>query len=241
MPNDHRIEAHAHDWHQLIYATEGVMSIDTPAGSWVVPPNRAVWIPAGFGHAIRMTGVVRMRTVYLRPELKDQMLEACCVVHVPALLRELILKTLRIGMLRSDVPEQARLAAVLADQILHTRAVPLQIKLPKDARARTVAKNAKADLSAAQPLSKLAQGSGASVRTIERLFVQETGMTFGRWLKRVKALHALERLAAGDSVTAASLAVGYDSTSAFIAMFKRLLGTTPGTYFQTESADQAMP
>ena len=56
-------------------------------------------------------------------------------------------------------------------------------------------------------------------------------MTFGRWLQQVKAHQALERLAAGDSVTGAGLAVGYDSTSAFIAMFRRVLGTTPGSYF----------
>ncbi|WP_419191389.1 helix-turn-helix domain-containing protein [Saltatorellus ferox] len=147
------------------------------------------------------------------------------------LLRELILETLRVGMLADDIPEHARLAAVLADQITHTREAPLRIKLPTDARARAVAKSAQVDLSLAVPLSELVRGSGASLRTIERLFVQETGMTFGRWLQRVKALHALERLAAGDSVTAAGLAVGYDSTSAFIAMFKRVLGTTPGHYF----------
>ena len=89
-----------------------------------------------------------------------------------------------------------------------------------------------ADLSATGSISQLVRGTGASVRTIERLFVQETGLTFGRWLQRIKTLHALERLAAGDSVTAAGLSVGYSSTSSFIAMFKRVLGTTPGSYFR---------
>ena len=94
-----------------------------------------------------------------------------------------------------------------------------------------LAERVQSDLSSIRPLTDLVLGSGASVRTIERLFVRQTGMTFGRWLQRVRALHALERLAAGDSVVQAGLAVGYDSTSAFIAMFKRVLGRTPGSYF----------
>ena len=231
LPRDYRIEAHTHEWHQLVYATEGVMTVGAPSGSWVVPPHRAVWIPAGFLHSVRMTGVVRMRTVYLRPGLGGGLPTSCCVIGVTPLLRELVLEILRIGMLTDDIPEHGRLAAVLADQITHTREAPLRIRLPTDARARAVARSAHADLSLAKPLAEYARGSGASVRTIERLFVQETGMTFGRWLQRIKALHALERLAAGDSVTAAGLAVGYDSTSAFIAMFKRVLGRTPGSYF----------
>jgi AraC-like DNA-binding protein len=236
LPPHHRIERHAHDWHQLVYATEGVMTVDTPAGSWVVPPHRAVWMPAGVEHSIRMTGVVRMRTLYFRPGLAHRGPPACCVIHVSPLLRELILETLRLGMLADDVPEHVRLAGVLADQIAHTREAPLRITRPTDARARVVAELAQADLSATASIAQLARGSGASVRTVERLFVLETGMTFGRWLQHVKALHALERLAAGESVTAAGLAVGYDSTSAFIAMFKRVLGTTPGSYFKQEPA-----
>lgn len=236
LPPHHRIERHTHDWHQLVYATEGVMTVDTPVGSWVVPPHRAVWIPAGCEHTIRMTGVVRMRTVYLRPGLVHGVPAACCVVHVSPLLRELILETLRLGMLADDVPEHVRLAGVLVDQIAHTPEAPMRITRPADARARVVAERAQADLSVAVSLAQLARAGGASVRTVERLFVLETGMTFGRWLQHVKALHALERLAAGDSVTAAGLAVGYDSTSAFIAMFKRVLGTTPGNYFKQEPA-----
>jgi AraC-like DNA-binding protein len=230
LPTGYRVEPHSHPWHQLVYATEGVMTVGTSTGSWVVPALRAVWIPSGFEHSVRMTGQVRMQTLYLHPDL-GRLPTACSVINVAPLLRELILEILRLHMLVKDVPEQARLAAVLVDQIRHTRETPLRIKLPKDARALRVAESARADLAATKPISELVRRSGASVRTIERLFHQETGLTFGRWLQQVKALHALERLAAGDSVTAAGLAVGYDSTSAFIAMFRRVLGTTPGSYF----------
>lgn len=230
LPPNLRIEPHHHVWHQLVYATEGVMCVETPGGSWVVPPDRAVWIPAHFEHSIRMTGSVRMRTVYLRPGLAEHLPESCAVIQVTPLLRELVLETLRRGLLVDTVPEQARLAAVLADQIVSRREAPLEIKLPTEARARAVARKAQADLSRVTPMAELVKGCGASIRTIERLFLQETGLTFGRWLQRVKAQHAIEHLASGDSVTEAGLAVGYDSTSAFIAMFKRVLGETPGNY-----------
>jgi AraC-like DNA-binding protein len=229
LPPNFRIDPHQHDWHQLVYATEGVMRVETPTASWVVPPDRAVWIPAGFEHSIQMTGTVRMRTVYLRPGMADGLPLSCGVIHMTPLLRELVLETLQRGMLHDRVPEQARLAAVIADQILRTREAPLQIHFPADARACAVAIKAQADLARRVPIRVLVRGCGASVRTIERLFVQETGLTFGRWLQRVRALHAIGRLAAGDSVTDAGLAVGYDSTSAFIAMFKRVVGRTPGS------------
>jgi len=138
-------------------------------------------------------------------------------------------------MLANGVPEHARLAALLMDQIIHRRANSLQITLPADGRARLVAAKAQANLATTKPISGLVSGSGASARSIERLFLKETGMTFGRWLKQVRALHALGRLAAGDSVTMAGLAVGYAGTGASIAMFKRVVGETPGSYFLHES------
>lgn len=233
LPRGTRLEPHRHDWHQLVYATDGVMTVDTPSGAWVVPAARAVWIPAGFEHGVRCKGQVEMRTVYLRPGLPG-LLTDCSVIHVTPLLRELVLEVLRVGMLREDVPEQARLAGVLVDQIQCSPEDPLRVRHPRDPRAVRVAERARADLSTTSTLARLASGSGASVRTIERLFVRETGMTFGRWHQQVRVLHALELLAAGESVTSTGLAVGYESTSAFIAMFKGVLGRTPGAYFAGE-------
>ena len=238
LPANQRIEPHRHDWHQLVYATEGVMRVDTLSASWVVPPDRAVWIPAGLEHSIQMSGYVRMQTVYLRPDLAEGLRRSCGVIQVTPLLRELVLEVLQKGMLVETVPEHKRLAAVLVDQVLHTREVPAQIKLPADKRAFAVAIKAQSDLTRAMPLDELVRGCGASVRTIERLFLQETGLTFGRWLQRVRALHAVGRLAEGCSVADAGLTVGYDSTSAFIAMFKRVLGKTPGSYARDGASEQ---
>lgn len=235
LPRAYRIAAHQHEWHQLVYAIEGVLTVSTPNGDWVVPPQRAVWIPARFQHSIRTAHLVRMRTLYLRPDLPQKLSvrepEVCCVVAVTALVRELVLEMIRLEMLMEDNPEHLRLVAVLMDQLEREREVPLEITFPRDPRARRVAEKARADLATVRTITELARGSGASARTIERIFRQETGLTFARWLQRLRTLHALELLAAGDSVTSVALAVGHDSTSAFIAMFKRQLGMTPGRYF----------
>lgn len=247
LPSGHRIPAHSHPWPQLVYATRGVMSVETEVGVWVVPHQRAVWIPAGFEHRIEMNGAVHMRTVYLAPRLAAELSTDCSVVHVSPLLRELVLQTMRQGMLREGVPSEEHLAAVLADQIRETGDAPLSLDFPQDPRARAVAERVERELAssnfpAGRTLAELAAGSGASVRTIERLFVQETGLTFRRWSQHLRVLRALQRLAAGASVTAAGLAVGYESTSAFIAMFKRTLGTTPGEYFSSvSSVERAEP
>src|SRR2546423_1188458 len=97
-PPDYIIHPHQHDWHQLIYASRGVMTVNTQSGSWVVPFRQAVWVPARMLHGIEMHGQVAMRTLYLRVGLSEDLPSDCCVVNVSSLLRELILKTIEIGM-----------------------------------------------------------------------------------------------------------------------------------------------
>jgi AraC-like DNA-binding protein len=222
---------HRHDWPQLVFASEGVLAVTTEVGDWIVPPQRAVWVPAGVEHELVAAGRVRLSTLYLRPDLSAALPTTCCVLSVTALLRELILRVIAAGYLRDDVAADRRLAGVLADQIDARHEVPLQLTLPTDARARRVADRVQSDPGDHASVTALALGSGASARTIERLFRVETGMSFGAWRTRARLLAALRSLAAGQPVTAVALAVGYDSTSAFIAMFRRHVGVTPGRYF----------
>ena len=225
------IPAHAHDWHQLIYASEGVMSIHTAEGSWVVPSQRAVWVPAGVTHSIEMAGAVSMRTLYIRPRRSLKLPVACRVMDVSPLLRELILHTVSLGMLDEGVASHARLVGVIKDQLHAVPEMPLQLPMPRDPRAQRVALRIRNAPDDNNTLAHASRDSGASVRTLERLFRTETGMTFGRWRQQVRLLHALRLLAGGQSVTSVALDVGYDSTSAFIAAFRSAFGVTPGRYF----------
>lgn len=210
------------------------MTVHTSQGAWVVPPHRAVWIPARVVHHIRMFGRVSVRTLYF-PAGFARRLPACCqAVNVPPLVREMVLEVVRLGMLRRFVPREARLARVLLDQLEALPAVPLQLPMPTDPRARRAAERLCLDPGDPGSLAQAARLAGASKRTLERLFRAETAMTLGRWRQRSRLIEALRLLAAGQPVTRVALEVGYDSPSAFISAFRRELGTTPGRYFAAE-------
>lgn len=230
----YKILKHSHDWHQLIYASRGVMTVNTSTGSWVVPSRRAVWVPAGIEHEVEMSASVSMRTLYLRPGLSEVLPNECCVVNVSPLLRELILRAVEIGMLNRTVLSHKHLIDVILDQFRALPTIPLNLPMPADVRALRVAEIVRENPADAKSLDQLARKTGASKRTIERLFQTETEMTFGKWRQQLRMLHALRLLAAGKSVTTAALEVGYDSTSAFISAFKSAMGITPGRYY-TES------
>ena len=233
------IPVHAHDWHQLIYASEGVMWVHTAQGDWVVPPNRAVWVPAGVQHSIEMAGTVLVQTLYLAVAISAALPRRCSAVNVSPLLRELIRHTITLGALDQNVPAQARLIGFLLDQLSTLPTIPLQLPLPSDERAMRAVEWMRAHPDDPGLIKQMAKRVAVSARTLERLFQAETGMTFGKWRQQLRLLHALRLLAAGRAVTAVALDVGYESPSAFIAMFRRTLGTTPRRYFGSSSAGTA--
>lgn len=226
-----KIHKHSHTWHQLIYASRGVMTVNTSTGSWVVPSRRAVWVPAYVEHEVEMSASVSMRTLYLRPGLSPALPQGCCVVSVSPLLRELILRAVELGMLNRTVASHKHLIDIILDQFRELPTIPLSLPMPADLRALRVAEFVREHPADAKSLDHLAKKIGASKRTIERLFQTETEMTFGKWRQQLRMLHALRLLAAGETVTSAALEVGYDSTSAFISAFKTAVGTTPGRYY----------
>ena len=230
-PSGHVIRRHRHAAGQLIYAASGVMTVTTAAGRWVVPPERAVWVPPRVAHAIRMTGVVGMRTLYLDPPATTGLPAAPAVVQVRPLLRELIVAAVAFRQPYDPDGPEARIVAVLLDELEVARTAPLHVPVPRDPRLRAITDRLLVDPSDGRTLSAWARTAGASARTLARLFRRETGLGFGDWRREARLLHALERLAAGEAVTTVALELGYDGPSAFIAMFRARLGTTPGRYF----------
>ncbi len=230
-PAGHHVRSHSHRRHQLVYACDGVMTVTTAAGAWVVPPERAVWMPAETEHAVRMHGPVSMRSLYIRADAAPGLPAACCVVTVPPLLRELIVAAMDIPpRYGADGPE-GRMMAVILDRIRGLRTAPLHLPMPTDPRLKAVADALLDDPGDQRSLIAWAAGAGASGRTLARLFVRDTGMTFRQWRRQARLLATLTRLAAGEPVTTVALDLGYDSPSAFIAMFRKALGETPGRYF----------
>lgn len=229
----HAIPEHYHLEDQLVYACRGVMTVRTQEGVWVVPAQRAVWIPAKTPHSIVMSGAVSMRTIYFRAWLVQRLPRTCCVVNVPPLLQELILHACRYPTLSRRSRIQANLIAVIIDQLGSVRSIPLQLPTPSDPRAARVADALQCNPGEPRSLQAVCKRAGASKRTIERIFQTETRLSLGKWRQQSRLMRSLQLLAAGEKITHAALEAGYSTPSAFIAMFRRTLGTTPGRYFDT--------
>lgn len=229
----HVISRHFHPEDQLVFASKGVMTVRTEQGIWVVPPLRAVWIPAKTPHSVAMSGPVSMRTLYFVPKLVRTFPAKCFVINVSSLLRELILHACKFPNLNKKITVQRRIIEIIVDQLEAAPSIPLQLPHPTDSRAIRVVHELLADPGKQRTLETLCEDCGASKRTIERLFIAETKMTFSQWRQQLRLLHAMQLLASGGKVTGVALDAGYGSASAFIAMFRRQLGQTPGRYFKT--------
>jgi AraC-like DNA-binding protein len=230
LAHGHVIPEHSHPEDQLLFASSGVMTLTTKQGVWVVPPLRAVWIPADTPHSVAMSGPVSMRTLYLMPGLRGRLPGKCFVMNVSPLLRELILHACKFKRLNKKALAERGIIEIIVDQLKAADSIPLQLPHPTDSRAMRVVKALLADPGDQRDLERLCEESGASKRTIQRVFLEETKMNFGKWRQQLRLLHGLQLLASGEKVTAAALEAGYNSPSAFISMFRKQLGTTPMRY-----------
>ncbi len=232
FPSGHLIPQHQHSRSQFLYASSGVMTVKTNRGMWVVPPLRAVWVPANTLHEIEVSGHLSMRTLYIDPTVFSGPSTECCVIAVTPLLRELILYAITLPQLYPEGGEEERLLTVILDQISSVDMAYLELPIPEDQRLKKIY-----DLLSATPgdnrtLDEWGKIIGATGRTLARHFRRQTGMSFGQWRQQFKILEALRRLGMNEPVTTVAIDLGYDSPSAFISMFKKTLGQTPGRYFK---------
>ncbi len=223
---------HTHDWVQLSYAIRGVLHVHTREGSFVAPPQRAVWIPAQTEHEVFSSPHTEMRSLYLDAAVTGGALSSCRVIEMDALTRELIRRFCELPAEYDEAGPDGRLAQVLLDQLLVAREVSLSLPLPSDARLLRLCRALQAAPGDARTLLQWSEQLGASEKTLRRLFLRETGLTFRVWRQRLRLHGSLEALERGQRVTEVALAYGYDSTSAFIAAFRQHFGVTPGDFFQ---------
>jgi AraC-like DNA-binding protein len=231
-----RYEPHEGPWHahrraQLIHASEGVLTVRTSAGLWVVPPQRAVWILPGTAHQVSSRKAFWLRTLYVEPGAVP-LPDACCVVGIDRLVDELLIAASEFG---ADYPPdgpEARLIQVILDRLPQLKVSPLHLPIPRDTRLKGMTEALATNPADARTLGELAAAVGMTERTVARLFLKETGLTFGQWRRQLRLLAALERLGAGESVSNVALDVGYEDVSSFIAVFKSALGDTPARYFR---------
>ena len=229
-PPSHELAPHTHRRGQLLYAASGVVVASTATGAWVAPPERAVWIPAGTAHAVRMVGAVSTRSVMMDASVATALGNECRVLGVSPLLRSLLVEACELPREYDLEGRDGQLMTLLVSELAHAPVIPLSVPFPT---TPAIARKCHAFLESPAPhdtIEKWSNELGMGRRAFTRAFRRETGMSFGEWRQQACLLVALPRLAAGQPVTAVALDLGYESPAAFSTMFKRLLGMAPSQY-----------
>jgi AraC-like DNA-binding protein len=222
---------HSHRRAQLLYASSGVMSVITDAGTFVVPPQRAVWLPAGTEHEVSCRGPVSLRTLYIEPIKAAGLPAKPCVLEVSDLLRALIMEAMRLKPEYDLEGRGGRIVDLSLDEIGALPVADLYTPMPMDRRLLRVCRAILENPANDADLDSLASMAGMSRRTLTRAFREETGMSVAAWRQHVRLLEALSLLAVGKPVTTVAFIVGYDSASSFTAMFHKVFGVSPSQYF----------
>ena len=226
-PVGEHIPLHIHRRAQLLHAVTGVMRVETAQTAWIVPPARALWLPAELPHSVTMRSHVEMRTIYIDPAQCATLPGQPVLVEISGLLRELILALLEEPAAYDEPGRGGSLARLILMELARLRERRLDVPMPRDPRALRVARALLDNSSLDHDLDRWAEKAGASRRTLARLFRSETGLGFAEWRARLRAIDGLARLSDGASVAETAHSVGYASPSAFSAMIHRTLGSPP--------------
>lgn len=230
------LAAHSHAWGQVTYAMEGVLRVTVKNSTWIVPPQRAIWIPPDHVHEIATLEKARLRVLYVHDSATPFDSEACEVLEVSGLLRELILA---LAAADASSAREARLSALILDELTRLTTLPIVVALPNDKRLKTLCTMLIAEPGSPLTLDEWAARVGASTRTLARLFEQELAMSFGQWRQHVRLAHAAPMIARGVPLWKVASELGYSNQSAFSAMFKKTFGQSPSAFFASQKTDPA--
>ncbi len=229
-PRGHHITPHWHGRAQFVFAVAGTMRVRTARHAWIVPPSRALWVPAQTVHEIQMHGVVDMHSLYLNDVAGSGMPASCAVLDVTPLLRELVVRATGLPATYDEHGDDGLLMRLLMAEIRRLPLCALDLPLPESADLTQLCERILADLSTRRPCDFDAGELNTSTRTLYRRFLRETGITFARWKQQARLLESIRRLAEGAPVTTVAVDLGYESPGAFSTMFRRALGMAPRTF-----------
>lgn len=236
-----RLGTREYDWHshlrgQLFCIESGLVHARTAHGSWLLPPQRAGWIPPGEPHQADISGVMSGWSVLIAPDACRGLPDKPCVIGVSELMRALVRRAVSWSEQDQLSPAQRRVMNVLLDEVRQAPHQPLHLPLPTDRRLLRIVSAIMIEPADNRTLEQWAEWAGLSPRTMSRLFRQEVGCSFAQWRQQALLTHALERLARGEQVAAVADALGYASPSNFIVMFRRCFGESPGRYFHPQNS-----
>lgn len=229
-PRSFELAEHRHRRGQVLYAASGVVAVSTPHGAWVAPPERAVWIPGGTPHAVRMVGAVQTRSVLIEPTACPTLAQSCRVIGVSPLLRQLLVSAAEVPIEYDEEGPDGLVMKLLVTEIDRAPVIPIVVPFPHHpalaARCHAFLERPRATATIDQWADALAMNR----RRFTRLFRRETGMSFAEWREQACLSVALPKLAAGEPITAIALDLGYGGAANFSTMFKRSLGVPPSRY-----------
>jgi AraC-like DNA-binding protein/quercetin dioxygenase-like cupin family protein len=227
MPAGERIAQHTHAWAQLAYASRGVLRVGISDSTWMVPPSRAIFVPPRINHEVVIVEDAYLRTLYIDESAVPPGLNACRVVEVSGLLREVIAA---IDTRELPATRERLLGALALDELTRSVPLPLSVPMPREKRLRALCEALLANPANTDPLERWASSVGASTRTIARLFRNELGMSFSQWRQQAVLARAIPLLHQGRALSHVSQELGYQSQSAFSAMFRRAFGESPRAF-----------
>lgn len=226
---------HSHWRGQLIYAISGSLKVvstaGTSAGTWIVPPERAVWMPSNIEHAVQSLTEAETRFLYLDTSVYKGLPDKVTVIHMTPLMRECLLAFLSLPRFYDEDGIAQHLVAVMVEELRVMPVMPLHLPQPKTPSLQSAANALIADIGRTPKLSAVALEAGLSVRSFERHFQRETGLTWRKWVLQARLMEAISQLSDGVRVGDVAHSLGYEGPSAFVAMFKKATGLTPGKYF----------
>jgi len=227
---------HSHDRAQLLYASSGVMSVIVDRANYVVPPQRAVWIPSNMSHEVRCRSQVSLRTLYVDEARAGMNRRDSHVIEISDFLRALILEIARVEDRKDRGIREQRISDLILDELRQMPRAPFQAPLPDDFRLTRVCREILANPADKRSLDELAAVAGMGRRTFTRLFKEQTGMGVAAWRQQIRLMEGISMLSAGKPVTSVAYDVGYDSPSAFTAIFHRSFGVPPSHYLPRNMA-----
>jgi AraC-like DNA-binding protein len=231
-PDGHFIASHAHRRSQLLYGASGAVVVNTAQGTWVVPPQRGMWIPGGVMHDVRMLGDVSTRSLYLEPAAAGAMPAHCQVVGISAFMRELMLEAVDLPVEYEAESRAGALMALLLHEMRQLPVLPLALPMPAHPALAAQCRRFLHRPTPHETIEDWCAALGMSRRAFTRLFRHETGLSLAVWRQQACLFAALPRLVAGEPVTRIAMDLGYDNPAAFTAMFKRMLGASPRHYLR---------
>ena len=233
-PRGTGVALHQHEEAQLIFAASGTLQVYTATGRWLVPPQLAVWVPAGVPHRVDVLSDAEHWMIYWRPSAvqdwaPSRTLDRAFALRVTALLRELIFAAFEADAAQGKAELVVRL---ILHELTETPDAPTFLPLPTTAIGRRVAHIVLSDPRGALDMAELASRAATSCRTISRLFPAETGLTYKAWRQRARIVQAIDRLSAGRTVAQVAAQAGFSTTAAFCFAFRQVTAATPAAFLE---------